>query len=438
MSSDFAIRCKGLSKRYRIGRERPTALREALTAAITSPFRRPGSVDSSSNGNGNSQSETRNSKSDFIWALDDVSFDVKRGEVVGIIGRNGAGKSTLLKLLSRITKPTKGTAEIHGRVGSLLEVGTGFHSELSGRENIYLNGAILGMRKAEIDRQFDEIVAFAEVEKFIDTPVKRYSSGMHVRLAFAVAAHLQPEILLVDEVLAVGDAGFQRKCLGKMGEVARGGRTVLLVSHNMGPLRGLCTEVTWLHEGRIMRVGPPADVIDEYMATVKERSASTIELARLDRGEGVGERVRLLRIEFNGGAPILHGEALRVRIDFETASQIHDAAFGFGFSSLEGTRLMTIDSDLGAARRDLPMNYQGSVEAVLPQLHLQPGRYLLDAAARSGNTICLDFLVGCAQIEVLPGPATPPLMMLPVGGVRAPAAWEWSGIREPEREYLTV
>ena len=438
--TELAIRVTGLSKRYRIGHERHTALREALSDAVSSPLRRLFDRRPTTDGgpSGNGHRSPVNGRNQTIWALDDVSFEVKRGEVVGIIGRNGAGKSTLLKVLSRITKPTRGTAEIHGRVGSLLEVGTGFHSELTGRENIYLNGAILGMRKAEIDRQFDEIVAFAEVEKFIDTPVKRYSSGMHVRLAFAVAAHLQPEILLVDEVLAVGDAGFQRKCLGKMGEVARGGRTVLLVSHNMGSLRGLCTEVTWLHEGRIMRAGPPAEVIDEYMATVMKQSASTIELAGLDRSEGVGERLRLLRIEFNEGAPILHGEALRVRIDFETVSQIHDAAFGFGFVSLEGTRLMTIDSDLAAARRDLPRNYQGTLEAVVPQLHLQPGRYMLDIAARSGNTNYLDFLMGCAQIEVAPGPATPPLIILPVGGVRTPAAWEWSGSHESEREYLTV
>src|SRR6266536_3458474 len=213
--TDIAIRCQGLSKKYQIGeRESYKALRDVITDAAASPFRRLRAV--VSNGNGSAirtpQSAIRNS----FWALDDVSFEVNRGEVVGIIGRNGAGKTTLLKILSRITKPTRGQAQIHGRVASLLEVGTGFHPELTGRENIFLNGAILGMRKSDIDRKFDEIVAFAEVEEFIDTPVKRYSSGMYVRLAFAVAAHLEPEILLVDEVLAVGDAAFQRKCLGKM------------------------------------------------------------------------------------------------------------------------------------------------------------------------------------------------------------------------------
>src|SRR5438046_3463094 len=231
-----AIRVQNLSKQYRIGTadRRNRTFREAVNDAAVAPFRRLKSL-----GNGGASEET-------IWALKDVSFDVQPGEVVGIIGRNGAGKSTLLKILSRITKPTSGRVEIRGRVASLLEVGTGFHSELTGRENVYLNGAILGMARREIDRKFDEIVAFAEVEKFIDTPVKRYSSGMYLRLAFAVAAHLEPEILVVDEVLAVGDAAFQKKCLGRIGEVAQGGRTVLFVSHNMGAIRSLCTEVIWL------------------------------------------------------------------------------------------------------------------------------------------------------------------------------------------------
>ncbi|RME47458.1 MAG: ABC transporter ATP-binding protein, partial [Chloroflexi bacterium] len=249
--SDIAIRVEHLSKRYRIGQlHRPhDTLRDSIAdfgLRIADWLSR----------RANPKSKIQNSKSDdTIWALRDVSFEVKRGEVVGIIGRNGAGKSTLLKILSRITEPTSGRAEIHGRVGSLLEVGTGFHPELTGRENIYLNGAILGMRKREIDRKFDEIVAFAEIEKFIDTPVKRYSSGMYVRLAFAVAAHLEPEILLVDEVLAVGDAAFQKKCLGKMGDVAKEGRTVLFVSHNMAAITSLCQRAIWLEEGKIKEDG---------------------------------------------------------------------------------------------------------------------------------------------------------------------------------------
>ena len=249
------IRVEGLSKRYRIGvREQYGSLRESLMRAAKAPFLRLTQI-------GKPVSEQ-----DTIWALKDVSFEVEKGEVVGIIGRNGAGKTTLLKILSRITEPTEGYGEIRGRVGSLLEVGTGFHPELTGRENIYLNGAILGMKKAEIDRKFDEIVAFAEVEKFLDTPVKHYSSGMYVRLAFAVAAHLEPEILLVDEVLAVGDAAFQKKCLGKMGDVAREGRTVLFVSHNMGAINRLCRLGIWLEQGQISRIGPAEEVVAAYMS----------------------------------------------------------------------------------------------------------------------------------------------------------------------------
>jgi lipopolysaccharide transport system ATP-binding protein len=252
----IAIRVENLSKQYRIGaQERYKALRDIITDAFTAPFRRLL----------NPQSAIRNS--DTIWALKHVSFEVKQGEVVGIIGRNGAGKSTLLKILSRITKPTEGCAEIHGRVSSLLEVGTGFHPELTGRENIYLNGAILGMKRAEIDHKFDEIVAFAETEKFLDTPVKRYSSGMYVRLAFAVAAHLEPEILLVDEVLAVGDAQFQKKCLGRMGDVAREGRTILFVSHNMAAVQSLCARAIWLREGTIVEDGQPGQVVSTYLKT---------------------------------------------------------------------------------------------------------------------------------------------------------------------------
>lgn len=257
--SDIAIRVENLGKLYRLGpHERYKALRDTLADAMSVPFRALKNLRSSAS--------AESSSNDFIWALKDVSFEIKRGEIVGIIGRNGAGKSTLLKILSRITEPTEGYAEIRGRVGSLLEVGTGFHPELTGRENIYLNGAILGMKKAEIARKFDEIVAFAEVEKFIGTPVKHYSSGMYLRLAFAVAAHLNPEILLVDEVLAVGDLAFQKKCLGKMSQVTEAGRTVLFVSHNMGAIVQLCPTAILLHEGRMALRGPTAQVVAHYLA----------------------------------------------------------------------------------------------------------------------------------------------------------------------------
>ncbi len=425
--TDIAIKCEGLSKQYRIGeRESYKALRDVITDAASAPFRRVRSAISNGSQIRNPKSEIRNS----FWALDDVSFEVKRGEVVGIIGRNGAGKSTLLKILSRITKPTRGHAKIHGRVGSLLEVGTGFHPELTGRENIYLNAAILGMRKAEVASKFDEIVAFAEVEKFIDTPVKRYSSGMYVRLAFAVAAHLEPEILIIDEVLAVGDAQFQKKCLGKIGEVAHGGRTVIFVSHNMGAIRSLCTEVIWLNEGKVSEHGPSAQVVDSYLRTTIKESGSSIDVADALRQDGTGTRLRIQSIQFNDGTPIFHGEPLKVRIEFETTVAIESVAFGFGFSSAEGIRVMTVDSDLTENQRELPKGDSGVVEATIAQLQLQPTRYSLDVGARSGISGALDYLPGCAQIEVLPGPSTPPQIIRATGGVRIPAAWGWDVCRE--------
>jgi lipopolysaccharide transport system ATP-binding protein len=257
--SDVVIHVDNLGKRYRIGeRERYLALRDVLTRAIKAPARLFGPAKpSSSNGNGSGDHS-------HIWALKDVSFDILQGEVVGIIGRNGAGKSTLLKILARVTKPTSGHAEILGRMGTLLEVGTGFHPELSGRENVFLSGAILGMSKDEIRRKFDEIVDFAEVEKFIDTPLKHYSSGMQMRLAFAVAAHLEPEILLVDEVLSVGDVEFQKKCMGKMGDVAKTGRTILFVSHQMNQIRRLCDRVIWIDASQVREHGSTAEITARY------------------------------------------------------------------------------------------------------------------------------------------------------------------------------
>ena len=259
------IHVDNLGKRYRIGEREPyLALRDVLTRAITAAPARlfgPRKSAASSNGNGN---DNGNGDHSHIWALKDVSFDIRQGEVVGIIGRNGAGKSTLLKILARVTKPTCGFADIRGRMGTLLEVGTGFHPELSGRENVFLSGAILGMSKAEIRRKFDEIVDFAEVEKFIDTPLKHYSSGMQMRLAFAVAAHLEPEILLVDEVLSVGDIQFQKKCLGKMGDVAKTGRTILFVSHQMNQIRRLCERVIWVDGGSVREDGLAKSVLSNY------------------------------------------------------------------------------------------------------------------------------------------------------------------------------
>jgi lipopolysaccharide transport system ATP-binding protein len=290
--NQFALRVETLSKRYRIGAPPRSANgSQAVLDRLAAPFRylastfRPPAAD------------------ETLWALRDVSFEVRPGEVIGIIGRNGAGKSTLLKILSRITEPSSGRAILSGRVGSLLEVGTGFHPELTGRENIYLSGAILGMRRAEIARKFDEIVAFAETEKFLDTPVKRYSSGMYVRLAFAVAAHLEPEILLVDEVLAVGDAAFQQKCLGQMGSVATQGRTVVFVSHNLVAVQGLCQRVIWLNQGQLAGCGETAEVIAKYLAAVRRSYTEQIwdEPETAPGNEQV--RIRRISIRPQSGVP---------------------------------------------------------------------------------------------------------------------------------------
>jgi lipopolysaccharide transport system ATP-binding protein len=295
------IRCEGLGKRYHRGLIDAGGIRHALETFLRSPL-----------------SSLRRKKEETFWAVKDVSLDVKQGEVLGLIGRNGAGKTTLLKILSRITKPTTGWAEIHGRVGSLLEVGTGFHPELTGRENTFLSGAILGMGKSEITRKFDEIVAFAELEKFIDTPVKHYSSGMYVRLAFAVAAHLEPEILFVDEVLAVGDAAFQKKCLGKMGDVSKQGRTIVFVSHNLTALQKLCSRVVWLNGGEVVEAGDPRKVIDHYLQT---NAIANLESVWEDDLTAPGnERVRLRSVrvlpQTDSGEPITVHTPLRIEFTY--------------------------------------------------------------------------------------------------------------------------
>jgi len=341
--SDNAIRVNGLSKRYRIGSKQHgyKTLRETLVETFVSPFRRAQKLLRGQPYGAAALDET-------IWALKDISFEIKRGEVVGIIGPNGAGKTTLLKILSRITEPTEGQAEIHGRVGSLLEVGTGFHPELTGCENIYLNGAILGMKKAEIEQKFDEIVSFAEIEKFIDTPVKHYSSGMYVRLAFAVAAHLEPEILLVDEVLAVGDASFQKKCLGKMGSVAQEGRTVLFVSHNMWAIQRLCTGCILLDLGGIVTQGDSSEVIERYLVDSKT-TRTEIDLYNLARERNLGTRARIsaYRLYDSAGNPtdsIAFGEPFTVELACKALKRIEDVSFLVGIDSLYEQRIVTVTS----------------------------------------------------------------------------------------------
>ncbi len=288
-----AIRVENLGKRYRLGATHSQTLGELLSSAANRLFGRRNGHAPAPKLTGNSSSQM--DEEGYFWALKDVSFDVQPGEVVGIIGRNGAGKSTLLKILSNIVSPTTGHVELHGRVASLLEVGTGFHPELTGRENVYLNGAILGMAKTEVRRKFDEIVAFAEIDQFIDTPVKRYSSGMYVRLAFAVAAHLDPEILILDEVLAVGDASFQKKCLGKMNSAAREGRTVLFVSHNMTAIQTLCQRAIWIDHGRVHQDGEVASVVSSYLST---NATEVLEQTWNDPQTAPGnEHIRLRRVQ---------------------------------------------------------------------------------------------------------------------------------------------
>ena len=391
--SDIAIRCEGLSKQYRIGkRERYKALRDVLTDGLSAPFRalssafRNGHKSPISNLESNVTSDLRRPTSDLFWALDDVSFEISHGEVVGIIGRNGAGKSTLLKILSRITEPTRGFAEINGRVGSLLEVGTGFHPELTGRENIYLNGAILGMKRAEIERRFDEIVAFAETEKFLDTPVKYYSSGMQMRLAFAVAAHLQPEILLVDEVLAVGDAAFQKKCLGKMGDVAREGRTVLFVSHNMAAVRSLCSRALLLADGEISYSGLVDNCIDKYLLAVSDDMQAEIDTAELTRPpvvDGANLRITRLRLNTSNGRALLYtGQPMSLEIEFKSVDCLHDVVFGWSVHASDTARLFEcITADSYEPIAELPPG-RYVIRCTLPRNPLNPGWYTLHVGAR--------------------------------------------------------
>ncbi len=352
-STATVIHGEGLGKRYRRGLQVDSGLRHSLEAFLRSPV-----------------SSMRRKKEEMFWALKDVSLQVNEGEVLGLIGRNGAGKTTLLKILSRITRPTEGWAEIHGRVGSLLEVGTGFHPELTGRENTFLSGAILGMGKAEIERKFDEIVAFAELEKFIDTPVKHYSSGMYVRLAFAVAAHLEPEILLVDEVLAVGDINFQKKCLGKMGDVARAGRTVVLVSHQLNQIRRLCHRVVWIDEGSVRQDGPTHEVVSAYESAMARGDRNGGPPAR-----GEGRKARFVRWEIagsGGGNPqILNTmESVTIKIVVEVSETIRHGHHGIALRNLDQQIIWAWAAD----DVDLPMGTR-ELCYTFPMLPLRPGPY---------------------------------------------------------------
>jgi lipopolysaccharide transport system ATP-binding protein len=371
-----AIQMRGLGKRYRLGqRERYLALRDVFSRAARRL--RGGAPEAPS-----------------IWALRDVTLDIERGDAVGIIGRNGAGKSTLLKILARITRPTVGGAELAGRVGSLLEVGTGFHPELTGRENIFLNGAILGMTRADIVRRFDEIVAFAEVERFLDTPVKHYSSGMYVRLAFAVAAHLEPEILLVDEVLAVGDAAFQKKCLGKMGDVARAGRTVLFVSHGMDAIRRLCTAAIWLDGGGVRQVGDARACVSAYLLEgVKEGASRAFEPphALANRMPLVLHEVRVTDAAGGGATRFSARAPVRVELRWETSEEIYMPRIGFVLQTSDGLDVLTALDATAWEGRTLPPGRRVS-RVEIPGGLLNEGEYVIDVGA--DNPKGFDFTSG--------------------------------------------
>ena len=403
---DNAIRAQDLGKMYRIGRRatRYDTLRDAIVSGVRSSFdwlRR------------NNHTAERSNK--FIWALKDVNFEVKRGEVLGVIGRNGAGKSTLLKILSRITEPTEGQAEINGRVGSLLEVGTGFHPELTGRENIYLNGAILGMRRADISRRFDDIVNFSGVGKFLDTPVKRFSSGMYVRLAFSVAAHLEPEILLVDEVLSVGDVAFQKRCMGKMDEVVSTGRTVVFVSHNMSAIQSLCPRTLLIDQGRLSFIGDTEEAVRRYLQAQVERQ--TVSFNQDTRRSGTG-RARYLKASVlnDEGHPtgiIRMGEGFEVELHFEADRPMVNPSFGVVVRNTWGQSVAYLITRV--THGELPDVHQGGVIRLhVQRFDVMPGVYYLSLGISvPGEQI--ELIESALELEVAPAEVYPGGKLPPSG-----------------------
>ncbi len=403
---ETAIKVEDLSKRYTIGTREHDAyrtLRESITAAAAAPWRQIVKLATRLGSDGCAKSGSEK-PSDF-WALKDVSFEVQPGEVVGIIGRNGAGKSTLLKILSRITEPTSGRAKFRGRIGSLLEVGTGFHTELTGRENIYLNGSILGMSRREIARRFDEIVAFSEVENFLDTPVKRYSSGMFVRLAFAIAAHLEPEILVVDEILAVGDQDFQKKCIGRMSEVGRSGRTVLFVSHNLATVLNFCQKVIVLDQGRLVFEGEADQGVRFYTNRMAERGASGDDLWNSShRRHGSKPILKSATMFDSQGEPttqVLCGEAISIEMEADRAWSSSGLHYAIGIDDHYGNRLMTT-STLHTQHADKGLGGPGRVVCRLADAPFFPGRYGMTLYAGPAYAWGTDVIEPALWFDVVP------------------------------------
>lgn len=380
--NDLAISVRNLGKAYKIGaiKKAYKTFRESLIEKLKHPL--------------------SCEQSQKIWALKEVSFEVRKGEVVGVIGKNGAGKSTLLKILSRITEPTAGEANLYGRVGSLLEVGTGFHLELTGRENIYLNGAIIGMKRREIVRKFDEIVAFSELDKFVDTPVKHYSSGMYMRLAFAVAAHLETEIMLVDEVLAVGDAAFQAKCLGKMNEVAQAGKTVLFVSHNMAAIKSFCSRVFLVENGRLLPESSPEVVINKYLST--GTTPYNWAASRQSKGPVKFEQLKILNSLKNETGSVRSGDPVTFQLKYKSERQISSKALVFHIfciSPLIG-RIFTCSTRFASKIEKLPLS--GAIECVVPKLPLRAGSYHFQIVAKVDEVIS-DLIENAAHLDVAEG-----------------------------------
>jgi lipopolysaccharide transport system ATP-binding protein len=400
------IEVENLSKRYLVGHQadtgsRSATLRDVIARGVRDFVRKAADI-------GHGRQIIQGDEVEEFWALKDVSFAVKQGEVLGIVGRNGAGKSTLLKILSRITDPTEGRVVLRGRVASLLEVGTGFHPELTGRENIYLNGAILGMSQREIKRKFDEMVAFSEVEKFIDTPVKRYSSGMYVRLAFSVAAHLEPDILIVDEVLAVGDAAFQKKCLGKMENVASAGQSVLLVSHNMGVINSLARRAIWLDQGRIVTDGESGVAVATYLASGRQATEGAVDLTshpnRLPKMKPILQMARLKTATLPQTNDFSQLEEIVLEITYDAGASIKLAGAGFAIKTMEGFRVGDFNTYM-AVRPPYRIPSKGLIRFIIPARQLNPGTYSLGISLGSHPEFledevrdCLSFVIYAADI----------------------------------------
>jgi lipopolysaccharide transport system ATP-binding protein len=394
-----AVRVENLGKSYRLGITHAGSLRELVNRATARVLRR--------RRNGSHPDADRDeadpvASNELFWALRDVSFEIKPGEIVGIIGKNGAGKSTLLKILSRITYPTAGRVEIHGRVASLLEVGTGFHPELTGRENVYLNGTILGMTKREVDRCFDEIVDFAEVEKFIDTPVKRYSSGMTVRLAFAVAANLQPEILFVDEVLAVGDATFQQKCLSKMSDLGQHGRTILFVSHNMGAIRQLTNECIVIDDGRVAFRGPSEQAVDEYLERQKSTTGTSSNVLNLPRVKWCGDRsVEFVAVDLimPANQKLSLGQHLEMGVTVRAKEDVANFGFAVTLYTRNSTPLATAFGDtVGSIRAGEARTFK----LMVPDAGLAPGGYWCSLSILRHSRLVVDAIHEVLHFDVMP------------------------------------